>query len=308
MWTATLGPTPNPTSTVPRVAAAGGRVYALTGGTLVSDPGTVSVFDEAGVTGCTGTPVTCQPEFRTSTTVSASGWPAVADGHLYVDAVDHSAILAFDAAGLSACTGGVCAPQFRFSTGSAANVSVSGSTAFAAVGQQLRAFDATGAAGCGGVPEVCVPVWTGTLPAASSTDPPTVAGGFVFVAVEGNPGSVVAFDAAGATACSGLPRVCAPLWTAQGSNGNSDVHVSAAKDVLVTSWRDADPNLGFAVGVDVFDLAGNAGCTGVPKMCSPLAHVALGSLESISSPALAAGRIAVIAGFSGTLVVLGPTG
>lgn len=304
-WTATWGSAPNPGGSRIPMVVSGGRIYVLTEGTTLGAPATITGFDEAGAAGCGGTPVQCQPLFRTTNTLAPYVWPTVAAGHVFADSFDHSAVLAFDAAGQAGCTAGTCSLQFRLSTGMSTTVSVSGDTAFAGVGQQLRAYDATGASRCSGVPKVCLPKWSAALGDTASPDPPAVAGGRVFIGVNGNTGWIRAFDANGVTACSGSPTTCAPLWGTTPLPG-STVHVSTAKSVLVASWWNVNPNFTSEVGVEIFDLAGQTGCTGTPPTCSSLAHVTLGSHPGISNPALAAGRIVVLTPGNGSSVqVLG---
>jgi hypothetical protein len=80
----------------------------------------------------------------------------------------------------------------------------------------LYAFDANGVTGCSGSPNLCSPLWTGaTGPIAYGT--PAVASGVVYVvsdASSASPSTLYAFDAKGATNCSGTPKVCQPLWIA----------------------------------------------------------------------------------------------
>jgi outer membrane protein assembly factor BamB len=279
----------------------------LTEGLQPTDPGIVTAFDEAGTAGCSGSPVTCHPLFATSA-VAPRVRPAVADGHLYADSADHSAVLAFDAAGQVGCPASVCTPQFRFTTGTSTTVSISGNLAYAGVGTEFRAFDATGTTGCGGTPKACSPVWIGPLASDALRDPPVVAAGHVFVGL--GSGNIDVFDAGGSSGCGVSTATCQPLWTVA-TGVHTSMHLGAARSVLAVSWLDATPfgpGPGFHIGVDAFDVSGTVGCSGAPKVCAPIGQVDLASLESVSSPAIASGRIVLVTGFSGIAQVLGPAG
>jgi outer membrane protein assembly factor BamB len=96
-------------------------------------------------------------------------------------------------------------------------------------------------------------------------------------------GNLYAFDAAGVAGCSGVPKMCAPLWTA--TTGGA-VHSSPAVANGVVYVGSDDGNL------YAFDAAGVAGCSGVPKMCAPLWTAPTGGAVH-SSPAVANGVVYV---------------
>jgi outer membrane protein assembly factor BamB len=92
----------------------------------------------------------------------------------------------------------------------------------------LYAFDATGTTGCSGMPKTCTPLWTATGGGPSS---PSVANGVVYTGsmnFQQTAFDAFAFDAAGATGCSGTPKTCTPLWTASTSTLSSGVASSIA--------------------------------------------------------------------------------
>lgn len=60
---------------------------------------------------------------------------------------------------------------------------------------------------------MCAPLWSATIYGGGGqiTTSPAVANG---VAYAGSGLTLRAFDAAGSLGCAGVPKVCAPLWTA----------------------------------------------------------------------------------------------
>ena len=104
-----------------------------------------------------------------------------------------------------------------------------------------------------------------------------------------------AFDATGTTNCSGVPKVCQPLWTGvTGSDTTSSTTV--ANGVAYVQARDT--NGGGAGKVATFDTAGSINCSGTPKTCQPLWTASTGGAglptpASLSPPVVANGRIFV---------------
>ncbi len=127
---------------------------------------------------------------------------------------------------------------------------------------------------------------------------PVESGGVVFVG-SNNPdstsGSLEAFDANGATDCSGSPNQCSPLWTGStgliGSNtpavANGVVYItSSATSVSATSEI---PSTLYA-----FDANGVTDCSGSPKVCQPLWTAPLSSADANdSSPVVTNGMVYV---------------
>jgi len=75
--------------------------------------GRLYAFDAQGTTNCGGAPKTCAPIWRTTVIdTGAPSSPQVANGVVYVDAFDPGALNAFDAAGVTNCSGApkVCSP------------------------------------------------------------------------------------------------------------------------------------------------------------------------------------------------------
>ena len=82
--------------------------------------GRLYAFDANGVTGCSATPKTCAPLWRSGTGAAPSS-PSVANGVVYTGAADGS-VRAFDAAGTVGCSGTpkTCTPLFSSVLGSGA--------------------------------------------------------------------------------------------------------------------------------------------------------------------------------------------
>jgi outer membrane protein assembly factor BamB len=204
--------------------------------------------------------------------------PAVADGKLYVvDGVFADASLeAYDANGVDGCAGSPrqCTPLWKATIPFGQAPAVAGGVAYVSGDSLFRpgrlyAFDADGNANCGGTPRTCEPLWTAPID-ASFVSPATVAGGVVFVAgITTSANRVYAFDAAGKRGCSGTPRSCTPLWSADAGPPAQ----SFTGDIFQRSPAVAN-GLVFVSGADnkvhVYDAAGNRGCEGTPKTCVEL--------------------------------------
>jgi outer membrane protein assembly factor BamB len=149
----------------------------------------------------------------------------------------------------------------------------------------LYAFHAGGRTNCSGSPKTCAPLWTADLtagfPGTTVHSSPTVANGMVYIGSD--IGTFFAFDAAGNANCSGSPKTCAPLWTA---NLGSDVASSPVVVDGVVYVASAGTRQLFAL-----DAAGNTNCSGSPKRCMPLwtTTTTNGTIES--SPAVTNGVI-----------------
>jgi outer membrane protein assembly factor BamB len=106
------------------------------------------------------------------------------------------------------------------------------------------------------------PWWTATT--ASSISPPAVANGVVYVGVFGGP--LYAFDPTGHTGCSGTPKTCMPLWTADTAFLSEDSAPTVANGVVYIGSGESR-----VVGqLLAFDAGGTTNCSGMPKTCTPL--------------------------------------
>jgi PQQ-like domain len=256
LWTATL--TGFGGGSAPTVA--NGVVY-ITATTTVGGGDELLAFDAAGTTNCSGTPKVCQPLWEG---VGADAAPNVVNGVVYTGSSGgNGGLLAFDAAGNTNCSGTpkVCQPLWTgepttfLGTFTTSSPAVANGVAYLASSGALYAFDATGKTGCSGTPKVCTQLWT--APVASSTAAPfgltsaAVTNGTAYLTSDG---TLYAFDATGATNCSGLPKTCSPLWTAPNAGGSPAIANG-------TLYVDSTP------GVSAFDATGNTGCSGTPKTC-----------------------------------------
>jgi hypothetical protein len=236
-----------------------------------------------------------------TSTVNVAGTAEVADGRVYVPA--GPTLYAFDAAGVNGC-GGVpktCAPLWSYSDAGATfqqPVIVNGLVYAGTSAGGLVVFDATGSAGCSGTPKACVPLWIGQTGGAGSTSSPAVVRGVAYVSASGSvvAGYLFAFDASGATGCSGTPKTCTPLWQAQGQFGTPTV---SGGYVYVGSG-------GSTQTFSVFDASGTTNCTGIPKTCTALWTDPTGQNLSLSYPAITRDSMYVNAG--GTLEVFDALG
>ncbi len=125
------------------------------------------------------------------------------------------------------------------------------------------------------------PAWTGTGAGFIGLSSPAVAGGVVYLGVAD--GNLYAFDAAGATNCSGTPKVCQPMWTGPIGGATSSSPAVANGVVYVGS---PDHKL------YAFDASGTTNCSGAPKVCQPLWTGSTGDVIQ-SSPAVANGVVYV---------------
>lgn len=271
---------------------AGGVVY---NGSL---DGKLYAFDAAGIIGCSGMPKTCLPLWTAATGGPITSTAAVADGKVHV-ASDR--LYTFDAAGLIGCGGSprTCAPLWTAATGDSADSSpaVTGGTLYiGSYDGRLYAFDAAGLRGCGGSPRTCLPLWSADVGVGVFSSP-AVAGGFVYA------GSFIgqrllAFDATGVNGCSGIPKVCLPLWTSV-DLGREGISSPAAVDGLVFIGGDGDDGDDGSGRIQAFDAAGDTGCSGIPKICTPL-WTGPTAGNARSSPAVV-GRMVYVASDDGTL-------
>jgi outer membrane protein assembly factor BamB len=254
--------------------------------------GFLYAFDATGHTNCSGTPVDCAPLWRgvTPSGFQISSSPAVANGVVYVGS-DDGLVYAFDADGTRDCSGTpkTCTPLFAAQTTSNVRSSPTvenGVLYIGSVHNTIEVFDANGNTNCSGVPKLCAPLWTGTAPEilGGQLSVPAVSNGLVYVGARD--GNLYAFDAAGTTGCSGIPKVCAPIWfatTAPGAGVDSSPTIS--NGVLYVGSDGGD--------LWAYDAAGNTNCTaGSPRRCGPLWRGEI-DVSVTSSPAVANGLVYV---------------
>ena len=242
---------------------------AVVNGVVYIGSGDLLAYDATGSTGCSGTPKLCDPLWTAPTGLGGiSSPPTVVNGVVYAGSQDGK-LYAFDAAGSTGCSGSrrrvprSGRPRPATVLYDSSPTVVDGVVYVGSFDHKLYAFDAAGSTGCSGIPKTCVPLWT-ALTGGPISGTAAVANGVVYVAPY-DADKMYAFDAAGSTGCSGVPKTCAPLWTAAvlGSGGSSP----AVANGIVYIGSDAD---GQGPGLSAFDAAGSTGCSGVPKTCAPL--------------------------------------
>ena len=127
--------------------------------------------------------------------------------------------------------------------------------------ESVAAYSADGVAGCSGAPKVCTPLWTTDDSPVGYPDAAVgVAGGLMYRATGTQ---LRTYDATGERGCSGVPKVCAPLWSATiGGNGSAPWQIPPWPTALSTPERNDGT-------VKAFDATGTTGCAGTPKVGAP---------------------------------------
>ena len=214
-WRATIGVGPSDQS-----AATWSPVVGSNRVLVGSQDGVLRAFDKHGTTGCSGSPKICQPLW-TAIVGGEPLTPSVVGGTVYVTA--NSTLYAFDVGGTANCSGvpKTCRPLWSASPAIDSPV-VGNGVLYVSTGSTIAAFDAAGSTGCSGVPKTCQPLWS-SQPAGCvgvgtecRFSAPSLANGKMYAIWAGNfelgQAYLQAFDAAGVTGCSGVPRRCSPLW------------------------------------------------------------------------------------------------
>ena len=110
---------------------------------------------------------------------------------------------------------------------------------------------------------------------SNSDSSPVVVNGVLYEGADDH--MLYAYDAAGATGCSGSPKTCAPLWTAS-SGGFRFSSPAVANGVVYEGSHDGI--------LYAYDAAGLTKCSGTPKICAPLWTANTGSgIESSATVA-----------------------
>jgi hypothetical protein len=144
--------------------------------------------------------------------------------------------------------------------------------------------------------------WTAAVPTQSGTAfaPPLPAVANQFAYTKGFDGILRAFDAFGVTNCSGSPKSCTPLWTADAGGGAPFDTVSDAV---------SDGRAVFVGGANgtlyAFDAQGRTNCSGSPRMCAPVWTASIGG--SVYPPTLIGPKL-FVASSSGTVYAFDENG
>ena len=245
-------------------------------------------FDANGVTSCSGSPNQCSPLWTGTTgAIDAGTSPAVANGIVSIISLAQQKLYAFDANGVTGCSGSpkVCQPLWTAHLGGAVGSPIVANGVVYVGGAQLLAFAANGVTSCSGSPKVCQPLWSSGLNSTDTT--PAIANGVLYVlGVDAGGGKIFAYSATGTTNCSGTPTTCNPLWAGTIS-GNTTSNTSAPAVANGVVYAESGAGKLFA-----FDANGVTGCSGTPMTCSPLWTAALaGDPQYGSSPAVSKGIV-----------------
>jgi PQQ-like domain len=224
--------------------------------------------------------------------LSASS-PVVVGGRVYIGngsaGNNRGSVDVFDAAGQTNCSGTpkVCHPLWSATTIVGVTSTPAVVNGFVYVVDELGglyAFDAAGPSHCTGAPN-CPLLWSADTGAGFGGSP-AVSGGVVYV---GTADRLSAYDAAGTTNCSLTPsgfQFCEPLWTASTGSPIS-ASVAVAGGVVYASSQDGT--------LYAYDAAGQANCTGTPKLCQPL-WIASANAVTGYSPVVGGGSVYTIDG------------
>jgi outer membrane protein assembly factor BamB len=280
LWTGSAGPVVYGTP-----AVANGVVY------VISNNDTLYAFDSNGVTNCSGTPKVCQQLWTAPTDGILS--PTVSDGVVYVGG---DSVEAFDAKGITHCSGTpkTCAPLWTSSSNVGFNSPAIANGVLYTTGfdDKVYAFSANGTTNCSGTPTACSPLWTAAMGTTTSASSPSISNGFVYA--ESSDNKLFAFDANGVTNCSGTPKLCSPLWTANLSGRPDDDSSPAVANGIVYAPSST---------LQAFDAKGATGCSGTPKTCSPLWTYSVTVIGS--SPSIANGLVYIGSASNGSPQVFG---
>jgi PQQ-like domain len=242
--------------------------------------GGLDAYDANGVTNCSGTPNQCSPLWTGSTPPNSTlSSPAVVNGVVYIVSQLGSTLSAFDANGITNCSGTpkACQPLWTASTSTGEDSSVlvaNGVVYIGGIGSnpgRVEAFDASGVSNCAGTPKTCQPLWTSSSNVGFSS--PAVANGVLYAM--GEDANLYAFSANGTRNCSGTPTICVPLWTAA---------MGSVSTGTIQAWSPSVSN-GIVYGQSpsglyAFDANGVTNCSGTPTTCSPLWTAPLGAAFS----------------------------
>ncbi len=127
-----------------------------------------------------------------------------------------------------------------------------------------------------------LPDWTATTggPVVAS---PAVVGAVAYVTSTDQ--HLYAFDATGATGCTGTPKTCAPLWSSVDLGGALSTSPAVSAGLVFVATPDGR--------LVAFDATGTNGCSGAPKICNPVWTATLPGSAS-ASPTVAGGRVFVV--------------
>lgn len=212
------------------VAVSAGVAFAL-----YSDNSATGVIalDAGGARNCSGAPKVCSALWYDETANGPILYPIVSGTTLFVETSAvmpmgriHGDLEAFDANGAKGCRGSVCGPTWRSPDGYTTDTDnaplAAGEGAVFQPGflndSPFFAFAADGSS--------ANPLWSS--PNAGGV--PLNVGGSVLYTISGSGTEIQGYDASGHAGCSGSPLICAPLWSAPGTDAiiaNGTVYASS---------------------------------------------------------------------------------
>jgi hypothetical protein len=254
---------------------------------------TINVFDRAGC----GAPA-CGPTHTFEAKVAEAGrWRVGGNTVVLMDLMSQSTAEPSDLRAFDLSTGALrwTAPgQFDFGS----RIAVRGGLVIATRTSDTQAlvFDLAGTQGCSGTPRVCAPFRT--LATGEGTAPGLAVGGAVTAIARAtaipNTNTSRRSLALYPTTCSSSP--CAPAATTTPVTGFTTSHdmpptltANLVLAVRMSAGLGAQP-----YHVVAYDASLTSGCSGTPKVCSPVADLSLGSLNGPSDePIVWNGRVYV---------------
>ena len=296
LWTANVGWSAVDSSP----AVVNGVVYVVAG----PYGETLSAFDAAGTTNCSGTPKTCLPLWTTPSFSTVGSSPTVANGVVYVAPL--TACRHTTPTGTTNCSGTpkTCTPLWTAAGGAGSSPAVANGVVYVSSGSKLAAFSAAGTTNCSGTPKTCTPLWTTLTNSTGSFSSPAVENGVVYASsnLSYSDARLYAFSAAGTTNCSGTPKTCVPLWTTP-SRSTAFSSPAVANGVVYVGSAGNGPSL------YAFSATGTTNCSGTPKTCNPLWTADTLTAARVS-PAVANGVVYLGAGYGngGWLYAFSATG
>ncbi len=151
-------------------------------------------------------------------------------------------------------------------------------------------FDASGTNGCAGAPKICQPIRhlpNGQIGAVGDRRVTSAS----YSNLSGQEAKL-AFYPTDATGCSGSPSVCNALATtvSLGTSLNTIPRVASTNNVVFATGQITGPLPVTNYSLYAFDATLNQGCSGTPKVCTPLFQFTSTSV-SLSAPKIWDGRV-----------------
>lgn len=265
--------------------------FVVSRGHLYVDGSPMRVFDASGANGCGGTPRVCSPQWS----LDGPGVADVQDSAVYSPAVNGGAS-GYDADGVGNCSGVPKVCHARWVEQVALPIAtVTDPLALHFVTVRFNAHGSEGVVlygyqkGCGsGVCSTCFQIcneqWSAPLGSGANggvVGGPAVANGVVYVSY-----SPVGAPTATLSAFDGTHGVgAATLWTAS-LDGVAGPAVAVGDGIVVVPV-----NAPAGSRLEAFDAAGQSGCSGTPKVCTPLWQTDTQLSRADAAPALSHGVV-----------------